>query len=462
VPDAAVLVRSLFGPPGRPATDPKELLGKAAAAFAELLLRTGTRQDPVLDQSLAPLQAFLRGPAPAAEKRRLLCHPLFIEGLHSLAPFSAELQRWHDSVAAATPASQAVPAARASLGNVAFVLLLRADRHWRGEHDFCTDVLGRIGFPFSDWSLALKTASGESLASRAVRLRLDQEQASWRLVDTDEMPFLVMSRDDCLRMLIDNADPVDLPRLKYPNARVKPRLQRASLLGRSRIRYDPVGFQDFQAHAGLTGGLIKRLLVAMRRDAPAIYHELCSFMHTIRGFELPATERGVVASFSDPTLPGVMGINVSYTPQHEPRLDPFCFTWIGHELGHTKDYLNDNILYGRGQALVHNPAERTGIIPRYGRSLAVRTLVQVPYVHLYEWALLMDFWDAGFRGLPWRVSGDMVTLGDDLEAEIEEAFALIQTHACLTPLGVAAVTHFRELFSQTLTRWRSVRTRGSY
>jgi hypothetical protein len=461
VPDAAAFVRSLFGPPGGPAANHKELLEQAAAALADLLLRACARQDPTLERSLTPIRAFLRGPAPEAEKRRLLCHPLFIEGLHTLAPFSAELRRWHDSVAP-TPAGQAVPAAQASLGNVALLLLLRADRRWQGEHDLCTDVLGRIGFPFCDWSLALKTDGGDCLASRAVRLRLDHDQASWRLGDTAETPFLEMSRDDCLRMLVDNDDPCDLQRLRYPNARVKPRLQRASPLGASNIRYDPVGFQDFQAHAGLTGGLVKRLLVAIRRDSPAIYRELCTFMHTIRGFEFPPSANGVVASFSDPTLPGVMGINVSYTPRHEPRVDPFCFTWIGHELGHTKDYLNDNILYGKGQALVHNPAESVGPIPRYGRSLAVRTLIQVPYVHLYEWALLMDFWEADFRGLPWRVSGDMVALGNDLAAEIEEAFALIEGRACLTALGVTAVGHFRALFAQALTRWRSVRSRGCH
>jgi hypothetical protein len=462
VSDAAILVRSLFGPPGRPAADPKGLLGKAAASLADLLIRAGIHHDLALVRSLAPIRAFLSGPAPPAEKRRLLCHPLFIEGLHSLAPFSAELQRWHESVAAATPAGSVNPAIKASLGNVALVLLLRADRHWRGEHDLCTDVLGRIGFPFSDWSLALKTAGGECLASRAVSVRLDHAQASWRLGEPGETPFLVMPRGDCLRMVVDNEDPLDPTRLKYPNAGVKPRLQRASLLGHSKIRYDPVGFQDFQAHAGLTGGLVRRLLAAIRRDAPAIYHELCTFMHTIRGFEFPPSDNGTVASFSDPTLPGVMGINVSYTPQHEPRLDPFCFTWIGHELGHTKDYLNDYILYSRGQALVRNPAERVGPVPRYGRALAVRTIMQIPYVHLYEWALLMDFWDAGFRGLPWRVSGDMGALGDDLAAEIEEAFALIEGRACLTPLGVAALGHFRELFAQALTRWRSVRSRGGY
>jgi hypothetical protein len=441
-------------------TNAGTILSQAAAALADLFLRACSRGDPILEQSLAPIRVFLRGSAPAAEKRRLLCHPLFIEGLHTLAPFSAVLQHWHESVATPDPPGPPLPATRACLGNVALVVQLRADRHWRGEQDLCTDVLGRIGFPFSDWSLALKTVREEPLASQAVRLMLDHDQACWRLADMAGMPFLIMSRADCVRMIAQNEDPLDLHQLCYPSSGVKPRLQRASPLGRSPIRYDPVAFQDFQAHAGLTGGLVKRLLAAIRRNAPPVYRELCAFIHSIRGFEFPLSSQGAVASFSDPTLPGVMGINVAYTPQHEPRLDPYCFTWIGHELGHTKDYLNDNILYGRGQALVDNPAEGAGLIPRYGRSLAVRTLIQVPYVHLYEWALLMDFWEAGFRGLPWPMSGDTAAVGDDLAAEIEEAFVLIEERANLTPLGVAALDHFRELFAQALARWQSVRARG--
>jgi hypothetical protein len=90
----------------------------------------------------------------------------------------------------------------------------------------------------------------------------------------------------------------------------------------------------------------------------------------------------------------------------------------------------------------------------------VRTLFQVPYVHLYEWTLLMDFWEAEFRGLPWRVPTDGVGVGEDLAAEIEEAFALIQERAHLTPLGVAALRHFRELFALAQARWHSVQSGG--
>ena len=90
----------------------------------------------------------------------------------------------------------------------------------------------------------------------------------------------------------------------------------------------------------------------------------------------------------------------------------------------------------------------------------MRTLFQVPYVHLYEWALLMDFWEAGFRGLPWSAPAGAAAVGDELAAEIKEAFALIRVRAKLTPLGEVALRHFRELYAVALARWRFVRSRG--
>jgi hypothetical protein len=155
-----------------------------------------------------------------------------------------------------------------------------------------------------------------------------------------------------------------------------------------------------------------------------------------------------------------MGFAVAFTDDDDPCLDPFCFTWFGHEMGHTKDYLAETVLFGQGQTLAENPADRTGLIPRYGRSLAVRTVVQVPYVHLYEWALLMDFWEGGFHGLPWRVPAAAAAVGEDLAAEIAEAFPLIDGYARLTPVGEAAVAYFRELFERACVRWRVLRSRG--
>jgi hypothetical protein len=320
-------------------------------------------------------------------------------------------------------------------------------------------VLGRVGFPFCDWTLALRNTAGDLLANRIVRLALTADVATWRLAEQAELPFLVTSRADCVRMLVANGAPVDGDRFTTPVGRVRPRFQQACHFARSAIRYDPVGF--LPGHAGLTGGLVGRMLAAIRKNSPAVHRELARLMHTVRGFEYPPAAAGHGASFSDPTLPGVMGVGLSYSPRNEPCLDPFCFTWFGHELGHTKDYLCDSVLYGQGQALVRNPADTTGPIARYGRPLVVRTLIQVPYVHLYEWALVMDFWEGGFRGLPWPAPAGAAAVGDDLAAEIKEAFALIRERAQLTPLGEAALRHFRELYGMALARWRFVRSHGA-
>src|SRR5262249_53444706 len=159
------------------------------------------------------------------------------------------------------------------------------------------------------------------------------------------------SHDDCLHLLVDNLDPVDRHRLEFPHPHVKPRLQCAPRVGQSQVHYDAVAFQNFQEHAALTGGLVEAVLAAIRRNSPAIYREFAAFSHAVRGFEFPHLASGVVATFSDPTIPGVMSINVPYSVNDEPCIDAHCFTWFGHELGHTKDYLIDTILYREGVAL---------------------------------------------------------------------------------------------------------------
>jgi hypothetical protein len=457
-----MFVRRLYSLPGTSATDTGNFLQQAAAAHEALFRSACEAQDPDLEQSLAPVGQFLSGPAPPAKRQHLLCHPLFLEGLHDLAPCCPKLRQWHNSVTSSTtplPDAADDPAARASLGNVALVCRLKCQQYTSGVQRVCTDTFGRVGFPFCDWSLTLYTDQRDWLGRQPVELRLDREQASWRLENSEELPFLVLRCADCRRLILANADPRQFKWLCFPNTRLKPRLQCASRLGHGPIRYDPIGFQDFQAHAGLTGSLVRRVVRAIRVNSPAVYRELSGCIYTIRGFEFPQSALGIVGSFSDPTLPGIVSINVPYTPEHEPCLSPFCFTWFGHELGHTKNYLSDNILYHRGMTLLRNAAERVHV-PRYGRELAVRTLFQIPYVHLYEWTLLMDFWEAGFRGLPWHVPEDVVAVGDDLAAEIAEAFGLIEAHAQLTALGEIALRHFRCLFTRLLVRWHSLRPRG--
>src|SRR5437773_10746791 len=116
---AAALLHRLFGAPGTTATDTDDLLEHAASTHGRLLQDACAQSEGCLARSLAPLRDYLCGRAPPAEKRRLLCHPLLIEGLHSLAPCSPVLRDWHEAVAAPPEGSRdPPPAAQASLGNV--------------------------------------------------------------------------------------------------------------------------------------------------------------------------------------------------------------------------------------------------------------------------------------------------------------------------------------------------------
>src|SRR5262249_48647714 len=206
-------------------------------------------EDPDLARSLTPLGEFLGGRAPPAQKERLLCHPLFLEGLHGLAPCCPKLRHWHDSVTAPpNPLPEATddPAPPASLGHVALACRLRGEGHDEGEYRLCTDVLGRIEFPFCDWNLTLYTDQRDCLGRREwlgrqlVKLRLDHGLACWQLDNSTELPFLVLSCEDCRRLILANADPREFRGLEFPNARLKPRLQCACPLGHGPIRYDPI------------------------------------------------------------------------------------------------------------------------------------------------------------------------------------------------------------------------------
>jgi hypothetical protein len=452
---APSLVRTLFSAPGHVVAHPDTLLAHAASAHADLIARARAEAKPALARSLAPIESYGSGPISPAARHRLFCSPHVIEGLHALAPFSRVLQRWHDGVTSNPIPRPDNPAVIASLGNVALAIRLRKDRHLCGRFELVTDVLGRLGFPFCDWTFLLYSDAGTPLSGQAMALTLDPSRAVWQLGDEPNHDILVMPRRVCDRMLIDNDREIEAGDLIRPDPAIHLRLTCACPLGRSAIRYDPVGIPAGTGHAGVTGGLIARIVAAIRRDSPAIYREFCKYIRTIRGFEFARSAS--VASFSDPTLPGIMGLSVAYTERDEPCLDPFCFTWFGHEMGHTKDYLCDTVLHSLGESLATNGTEWSDSIPRYGRSLPVRTLIQLPYVHLYEWALLMDFAEAGFEGLPWKVLEGTAAIGNDYAAEIEESFHLIDQWADLSTVGIAAMDYFHELFDEANNRWQALR-----
>ena len=130
---------------------------------------------------------------------------------------------------------------------------------------------------------------------------------------------------------------------------------------------------------------------------------------------------------------------------------------LAHIDSNPSNCLIDNIAYHRGITFLTNPAETTDVVPRYGRELSVRTLFQVPYVHLYEWTLLMDFIEARFEHLPWEISEDPSALGRDVRDEIEEALDLISDYARPTAAGHVVRQHLKCLFDEADRRWRSLR-----
>jgi hypothetical protein len=261
-----------------------------------------------------------------------------------------------------------------------------------------------------------------------------------------------MPRAEALRMLVGNSDCVRAGKLRRADGAVRPVLQKTVPLGATGLRYDPAGVAD-REHAALTGGLVNSVLEAIGGNAPRIQRELCRYVRVIRGFDAPRSAGGFLQSFSDPREPGVFGINVCYTPDGQPRFDPAFFTCFGHEMAHTKSYLIESVITHAGCALARNVSDWTDMIPRYRRRLKVRTLLQIPYTHFYEWVLLMCFMQRGFRGLAWSRPTSAVHIGDDLQQEIAEAFTLIDVSADLTRFGISAVSHLRKQFAHLQARW---------
>lgn len=205
------------------------------------------------------------------------------------------------------------------------------------------------------------------------------------------------------------------------------------------MSYDPMVFVN-PAHAGLTGGLAAALLKAIRTNAPTIAGEFDRLLASIRGWELPPAAYGTIQSFSDSTLPRVMSLNVSYADGGAAaQLDPFCFTWFGHELGHTKSYLIETILHVAGLSLTPTQGDYTTIVARYNRRLPIRTLLQISYTHLYEWSLLAAAVENDFADIPWIIHDDPIAFGEDLRSEIEEAFDRIHDEVRPTECGHAVL-----------------------
>jgi hypothetical protein len=455
--------------PGDGERESEKVLSQAAEAHRTLLkcAATETTARRPTGRILPAIEALLnRLPTPAV-RRRFLVDPAFVEGLHRGAGIARALAQWHHRVAEPSISNVCPPADAQSahrLGNSLLPLLLRDDPQWRGRVGLRTDVYGRLRFPLCDWSLSLSGADHDArsvFSDELVTASLTRHEVRLSLGGPTGPDLLIVPRGDWLRMMIANDPHLDGGRLCFGSSEATTRLQFASPFPRWHVRYEPVSVGGEKGHAALTGGVVAAILKAIAQHSPATTREFDRLMSAVRGWELPAAAYGTIQSFSDPTLPRVMGINVPYGSDGEPRICPFCFTWFGHELGHTKSYLIETILDVRGETLTTNQADYTDVIERYGRALSLRTLLQIPYTHLYEWALLMDFLEGGFAALPWEIADDPVEFGDDVHQEIVEAFELIERGAKLTECGRAAVARLHSLCSEAQVRWQSIRSRAS-
>ncbi len=393
---------------------------------------------------------------------RFLLDPTFIEALHSAAGDSPSLAEWHHQIADPSVAgvwSAAALQGASHLGNSLLALLLRDDPNWQGEVVVQTDLFGRLRFPTCDWSVALwSKGRGRDavLSQQPITVSVARRDVRLSPAGRPHDDFLVMGRKEWLQMIVGSADRLNCREIAWPQGDVGLRLQFARPIPGWHVRYDPIVVGDCDRHSGLTGGLIAMALGAVAHHAPAVAAEFDATMSAVRGWELSPAAYGTLQSFSDPTLPRVMGINVSYTEDDQPQLCPFCFTWFGHEMGHTTSYLIETILHVHGQALTSCHGVYTEVIPRYGRIMPVRTLLQIPYTHLYEWILLIEFLEGDFAGLPWTIDEDPIAFGDDIRTEIEEAFDRIERKVVLSAAGRFALARLHELSGHVVDRWRRV------
>ena len=455
----------LYGMPGarHPATS--RLRAQAAALHASLVRAAAASAEYRGDQAMRALLTFLDAPGSAASKCDLLDHSLLVDALHSAASRCPALRHWDEVVA---PRDAEVPDdgrfAHAKLGNVALGLLLKSDPDWCGSIRLACDAFGDVRFATSPWKMsivdrhdAVATIRDTQREATEIEVRLDRHHAQWQLVGNDGGIFLRMPRRDLVAMITAGATHVDACQWQSVHPKIVARFSLATSLGSTAVRFDPVAFQNAREHAGMTGAIVESLVLAIRQNSPNMAAELGRLVQSVWGFEIPAACTGTLESFSNPRLPGVIGFNIAYTEAHQPRFNEFCFTWLAHELGHTKQYLIEDVIFASGARCLDNPGDRTPVIPRYRRSVAVRTLFHVPYVHLYEWVVLMDFIEHAYAGLPWNIHDDAIAFGEDLSAEILEAWQGLAMWAQLTSLGGAVIARQHVLYARALARWRRIK-----
>lgn len=439
-------------------TDTGICLQRSAIAAMESLLREATTYEDSLSD-LAIVHDLMCRRLTHVQRESWLSSPQLADTLHAISAHNPVLRRWHEAVATPSINDVAPPADDDSgfLGSFVLPLVLRDRPQVCGRFALRTDLLGRIAFPDTDWRLQFseRNDGGDKVLSRElILLYLDPLNACFYREDGSK-PCLTIPRTCLMRLLANQAIGIAFEAHQPDVVTVK--LTRTNRFGQTPIRYDPAYFTSENADVpGMVGGVIERILAAIAEFSPALHSDMCKYLHAIRGYEISADGDRVIGSFSDPTQPGVMNMNITFEGD-EPLLSPNCFTWFGHELAHTKNYLIDTVAFQNDMAFVRNRRDMTPKIARYGRGFPIRTLVQIPYVHMYEWDLLMDAYQSGLHGLPWVNTDDPTELVEEIRAEIADGFYFISKHADLTELGSAALTHQEELYRECKRRWSRLR-----
>lgn len=488
MPTVNDFVAGAFLLPGEETASPFSLRSAAIQSMESLLREASAFDSETSD--LAIITNLLNQRLTPVQRDNWLSSPSWAESLHAISAHNPVLRKWHEAVA--TPSiNDVAPVAEDDagyLGQFLLPLVLRDSPQVCGRFAVRTDLLGRIVFPDSDWRIELRqkatppaltehdseprahkakegdqardrdsqddNTSDRILARELILVFLDPLNACFYREDGSQ-PCFSMPRTCLLRMLANQSSGIAYDVHQSDTTEVK--LSRMSHFGSSQVRYEPAYFSNNASResAALVGGVIDDILHSIAQFAPELHNEFCTYVHAIRGYEIPPLDGQLIGSFSDPTQPGVMNMNITFREQ-QPLLSPHCFTWFGHELAHTRSYLVDTLAHQSEMSFVRNRREMTPRISRYGRGFPIRTLVQIPYVHMYEWDLLMDAYQGGYFQTTDIAGLDVNSVADEIRAEIADGFQFIERYADLTKLGQRALEHQKELYRKCKRRWSRI------
>ncbi len=453
-------------------------LRREAIRSMESLMRQASSFDGE-SSDLAIVADLIQRRLTPVQRDNWLSSPNWAEALHAISAHNPVLRKWHEAVA--TPSiNDVAPQAEDDagyLGQFLLPLVLHDSPQVCGRFALRTDLLGRIVFPDSDWRIELREQSSQPpaassmtsaettddahsgssqriLARELILLYLDPLNACFYREDGSQ-PCFSMPRTCLMRLLANQANGIAYDVHQSDTTGVS--LSRMSRFDSTPVRYEPAYFigETPEESAALTGGVIDDILHTIAQFAPELHNEFCTYVHAIRGYGIPPLNGQLIGSFSDPTQPGVMSLNVTFEEQ-QPLLEPHCFTWFGHELAHTRSYLVDTVAHQSEMAFVRNRRELTPKISRYDRSFPIRTLVQIPYVHMYEWDLLMDAYQSGYFHSATVEGADPNAIVEEIREEIADGFQFIERYADLTELGQNALEHQKELYRDCKRRWSRI------